>query len=117
VSTTGRPSAEPLHDLERPRIEPIGEWVVDEPERHLDECRLVRIRRPEPLEGAEVVGVRELLAQLLEDLPMVPLELVTEVRGEVRAKVLDDTVVVEQRFVHAAEEHSSAGFGHARRRA
>jgi hypothetical protein len=77
----------------------------------------VRIRRPEPLEGAEVVGVPELLAQLLEDLPVVLLELVTEVRDEVRAKILDDAVVVEERVVHVEEEHGSPGFGHVRRRA
>src|SRR5690606_4576233 len=52
------------------------------------------------LQGAEIIGVAALGAQLLEDLPIAPLSLPADLGDEVRAKVGGDRVVVEERVVN-----------------
>jgi len=72
---------------------------VDEEARDLEQARLARIGEAEALERAEVVGVPELRAQLLEELPVALLALLAEGLGEMRAEVAGNSVVVEQRVV------------------
>jgi len=72
---------------------------VDEEARDLEQARLARVGEAEALERAEVVGVPELRAQLLEELPVALLALLAEGLGEMRAEVAGNSVVVEQRVV------------------
>src|SRR5207245_5199619 len=55
---------------ERARKEPLPEWVVDQEERHAQQQRIVEVLQAIALRGAEIVGVSELGAQLLEDRPV-----------------------------------------------
>ena len=59
----------------------------------------MRERDPEALQRAEVVGVSERVTEALELVPVVLLALFPELCAQVLPKVLDDTVVVEQRVV------------------
>jgi hypothetical protein len=72
---------------------------VDEEARDLEQARLARVGEAEALERAQVVGVSELRAQLLEELPVALLALLAEGLGEMRAEVAGNSVVVEQRVV------------------
>jgi hypothetical protein len=72
---------------------------VHEETRYLEQARLARVGEAEALERAEVVGVPELRAQLLEELPVALLALLAEGLGEMRAEVAGNSVVVEQRVV------------------
>ena len=55
--------------VQRPGVKPVGERIVDQPARHQQETRIVQVLDPITLERAEIVGIAELAAQLLEDLP------------------------------------------------
>jgi hypothetical protein len=66
--------------------------------------RLVRIREAKPLQGAEVVRVSELGAELLKEFPILMLALLPEVLCQVLAQVLCDTIVVEERVVDVEQE-------------
>jgi hypothetical protein len=72
---------------------------VHEEARYLEQARLAWVGEAEALERAEVVGVPELRAQLLEELPVALLALLAEGLGEMRAEVAGNSVVVEQRVV------------------
>jgi hypothetical protein len=72
---------------------------VDEEARNLEQTRVARVGEPEALKRAQVVGVAELLAQLLEELPVALLAPLAERLGQVRTQVGGDRVVVEQRVV------------------
>jgi hypothetical protein len=85
--------------VECARVDAVGERIVDEEARDLEQARLARIGEAEALERAEVVGVPELRAQLLEELPVALLALLAEGLGEMRAEVAGNSVVVEQRVV------------------
>src|SRR3954468_9751087 len=64
----GRPlSSEALDGVERARVEAVREWVVDEVGRDHQEPRVVSDLGAVVLQGAEVIGVAELGAQLFED--------------------------------------------------
>ena len=56
------------------------------------------------LQRAEVVGVAELGAQLLEELPVVGAAVLADLGVEMRAQIGGDAVVVEQRVVDVEEE-------------
>jgi hypothetical protein len=92
------------HRVERARVEAVGEGVVDEEARDLEQPRLARVREAKALERSQVVGVAELRAQLFEELPVALLALLAERGREVRAKVGRDRVVVEQRVVDVEEK-------------
>jgi hypothetical protein len=85
--------------VECARVDAVGERIVDEEARDLEQARLARVGEAEALERAEVVGVPELRAQLLEELPVALLALLAEGLGEMRAEVAGNSVVVEQRVV------------------
>jgi hypothetical protein len=54
------PGAEPLDQQQRPRQEAVGERVVQQEERDLQELRVARVLGPVALQGAEVVRVPDL---------------------------------------------------------
>ena len=102
------PAAEVLDHVERVREEAVGERVVEEERRHREQVRVARVLDPVALQRAEVVGVAELLAQLLEDLPVALLPLVADLALEVAPHVGDDVVVVDQRVVDVEERDDTA---------
>src|SRR5205823_198511 len=59
-----------LNRVERAGEHAIRERVVQQEERGLEQPRVARVLDAVPLQRAEVVGVAELSAQLLEDLPV-----------------------------------------------
>ena len=64
------PLAEALYRVERPGIEPIGERIVDQPTRHLEDPRIVHILGTIAFERAKIVGVTEFPPQFLENRPV-----------------------------------------------
>src|SRR5262249_42637125 len=103
------PGPRVLDGVQRAWEEPVGERVAQQEGGDGEQVRPVRILDAEPLQGAEVVGVPQLLAQLLEQLPVPLLLLVAYGAPEVAAHVDDDAVVVEQRVVDVEErDHRGA---------
>ena len=100
--------AEARDDVERARIEPLGERIVDEEARHRQQPVRGRAARLDvgavALQRAEVVGVAELAAQRLELDPVAIGARDAELAHEVLAQVGDDAVVVEQRVVDVEQE-------------
>ena len=85
--------------LERARVDAFLERIVHEEARDLEQARVTRVGEAKALERAQVVGVAELHAQLLEELPVAFLAFLAEGRGEVLAQVGGHRVVVEQGVV------------------
>ena len=56
--------------VERFGIQAIGKRIVDQVRRQVQHVRIARVLVAIALQGAEVVGVAQLVAQLLEDLPV-----------------------------------------------
>ena len=102
-------------DVERPRVQPVHEGIVQQEDRHAEHLRIARMLDAVALERAEVVGVAELGPELLEDVPVALLAVVAEHVGHVPPEVALDRVVVEQRVVHVEQDHpqraSSGGHG------
>ena len=100
--TVGPSLPEFFEHLERIRIEPVGERIVDQELRH----RKQPVRRlavlfevgAVALQRAEIVGIAEFLPELLEMRP-VKLAGLAELAGQVLAQIVGDAVVVEQRVV------------------
>ena len=71
---------------------------------HGEHAQVARPGVAVPLQGAEVVGVAELVPELLEQLPVVAAAVLADLGVEVRAQVGGDAVVVEQRVVDVEQE-------------
>ena len=106
----GRPRAGGVGDgLHRTGVEAIGEGVLEEEFRELEELRIAQVLEPVALQRAQVVGVAELGPELFEDRPVALrrgragqlVEVVVELR-------LDD-VVVEERVVDVEQHHGHGG--------
>ncbi len=91
--------------VERAGIEPVGKRIAHQEPRHLEHARIARVLDAVALERAEIVGVPELAAQLLEELPVAVRALLADLGGQMGAKVSGDPVVVEQRVVDIEEGH------------
>src|SRR5215470_11738398 len=96
-------SADVLERIERAREEPVRERIIDEVGRDRKQVRLARMLHAVALESAEVVGISELSAELLEYLPVLLLPPLTDFPGEVKFQVRSDPVVVDQRVVDVEE--------------
>ena len=90
--------------VERAGEEPVRERVRDEEVRDGEHAQVARPRVAIPLQRAEVVGVAELVAELLEELPVLAAAVLADLGVEMRAQVGGDAVVVEQRVVDVEEE-------------
>ena len=97
--TTGPRAAAARRSLERARIHPRRERILQEEARDAEELRVARVFDAVALERAEVVGVPLLAEQLFENLPVAPLAFGAEHLDELAAEIRDDRVVVEQRVV------------------
>ncbi|NNG47860.1 MAG: hypothetical protein HKM86_12225 [Deltaproteobacteria bacterium] len=67
-----------------------------------------RVFDPVALEGAQVVGVAQLHAELLEDCPVPLLALVADLLCEVTLEIAGYPVIVQQRIVHIEKKHHCA---------
>src|SRR4030095_7306633 len=100
----GAPGAEPLQDVERSRVEAIGEGIVDEERRHRGEVDVPRVLAPVVLQRPEIVAIAELHEQRLEDRPVPVAGYGTEFPLEMALEVVLHPIVVEERVVHVDEE-------------
>src|SRR5271166_6311379 len=91
--------------IERARVEPIRERVVDHEGRDFEEMAVVRIFNAVTLQCAEIVRIAELDPQLLEDGPVALLALFADLAREMMPEVVGDAIVVKQRIVHVEEKH------------
>src|SRR5882724_9552808 len=105
------PRAEPFQDVERSRIEAIGERVVDQVRRHRHEVQVLRVLGPVALERAEVVAIAELDEERLENRPVPLTTRGAELPLEMALEVVLNPVVVQQRVVHVDQEDDGGG-GH-----
>src|SRR5205823_12257711 len=93
-----------LNRVERAGEHAIRERVVQQEERGLEQPRVARVLDAVPLQRAEVVGVAELSAQLLEDLPVALGPRLAERLDQMTFQIREDGVVVEQRVVDVQQE-------------
>ncbi len=84
-------------------IEPLRKRIVDEKRRHQQQARIVVAaalgRETIALQRAEIVCVAKLIAQLLEDCPVLVPAGGAELALQVVSEVVLHAVVVEQRVV------------------
>ena len=72
--------------------------------RHGEHAQVARAGVAIALQRAEVVGVAELVPELLEQLPVPAAAVLADLRIEMRAQIGGDAIVVEQRVVDVEEE-------------
>ena len=93
-----------LDDLERVRVEALGERIVDKPVGGGQEGRIMKALNPQALERAEVVGIAELRAQRLEDCPITLAGAIAVSAGQLLPQVVLNPVVVEQCVVDVEQK-------------
>src|SRR5881275_1365795 len=89
---------------QRARVEPVRKRVVHQEERHPQQLRIVEVLEAIALQRAQVVGVSELRAQLLENRPVAVAAGAAELALQMSAEIGLHGVVVEQRIVHVEQE-------------
>ena len=65
-------------DVERARVQAGCEWIFKKEQRDAEEFGLARPLETVALQRAQVIGVPEFLAKLLEDLPVAAFALIAE---------------------------------------
>ena len=95
--------------VQRAGIDPAREGIVQEEQRDLQDVHLARTLGAVTLQGAEIIRIAKLVAQLLEDLPVAPIAVRPERLDQMTPQVRDHRVVVEQRVVDVHQEHQVAG--------
>jgi Acetokinase family len=104
-----------LHVLDRVQsagIEPLDEWVVDQPARHAQHLRTMQVLRPVALQRAKVIGISELAPQLFKDFPVSVARHRAVGLLEVLAQMGLHAIVVDQRVVHVEQEDDVGRFAH-----
>ena len=101
------PRGEALDDVERGRIEAVGERVLQEERGQPEHVRIVRVLHAVALQRPQVVGVAELGAQRFEDRPVALLTLGAERARQVPLEIGGHPVVVEQGVVDVEQEHDT----------
>ena len=106
------------HRIERAAVQPVGERVIHQPVRYPQQPRVVQLLQPVALERAEIVGIAEFAAQLLENLPVPVARGRPMLDAQMNVEVGLHAIVVEQRVVDVEQERRGRGimFGHLRRR-
>src|SRR5207253_322771 len=105
---------EMLEHVERAREEPVREGIVHEERGDREEMGIPRVLDPVALQRAQVVGVAELGAEVLEDGPVACFGLGTDLAPEIAPQVRGDAVVVDERVVDVEEEDDGARRCHPR---
>src|SRR5207244_2264113 len=65
-----RPAAELLENVERSRVQPIGERVIHQIRGHRQQMDVLWVLHAIALQGAEIVAIAQIIEQLLEDRPI-----------------------------------------------
>src|ERR1700730_13757279 len=99
-----RPASEALENIERSRVEPIGEGVIHQIRRHRQQMDVLRVLDPIALQGAEIVPVAQIAEQLLEDRPIAVATRRSELAFEMALEIGLDAIVVEQGVVDIDKE-------------
>src|SRR5262245_29085163 len=73
--------------------------------------RLARMMQAIALQRAKIVGIAELEAQLLEELPVLVLPFFTDLLRQISLQVVGDAVVVDQRVVDVEEKDQALHVG------
>ena len=90
--------------VERTRIETIGERILQQKQRDLEQARIARLLEAVALQRAEIVGKPRVEEELLEDFPVPPLAFGPHRLAKLAAKIGDDHAVVEQCVVDVDEK-------------
>jgi len=93
-----------IDGIERAREEPVRKRIGDKEVRDREDAEVDRVRISVALQRAQIVGIPELLTQLLEELPVPATGLLPHIGVEMPTQVVCNAVVVEQRVVDI-EEH------------
>src|SRR5262249_15025105 len=97
-----------LDRVDRARIEPVCERVVHQEARYGQQRVITRMADARVLERAQVVGVAELRAELLEDLEVLLRAFRADLLHEVAPQVERHPIVVEQGVVDVEEDDDRA---------
>ena len=108
----GPPLPHVRHHVQCPRIEAIGEGIIDQPTRHSQHLRSMQILRPVTLQRAEVIGVAELAPQLFENLPIAIAGGGAVGLFEVFAQMRLHPIVVDERVVDVEQEDDVGRLAH-----
>ena len=90
---------------ERTRIKLLGEGIVHQKRGHQQQLRVVEILEPVALQGAEIVRIAELRAQLFENRPVAITLGTAELTFEMLAEILLHGIVIEQGIVHIEQKY------------
>lgn len=90
--------------VQRPRKHSICEGVVQQIERHCKQLTITKVLHPVTLQCAQVFGIAEVAAQLLEDLPVTPRLGGPDHGVKVPPEIRRHTVVVEEGIVDVEQE-------------
>src|ERR1700675_1341118 len=91
--------------------EPVREWIFHEKVRNREQVWIARILRAVALEGAEIVRIPQLRAQLFENRPISLLPRPTDFLLKVMLEVGCNPIIVEQRVVHIKQKNHTLGHG------
>src|ERR1700730_5228271 len=99
-----RPAAEPLKNVERSRVQPIGKRVIHQVRRHRQQMEVLGVLDPIALQGTEVIPVAQLGHQLFENCPIAVAARRSELALEMAFEIGLDAVVVEPSVVDIDKE-------------
>jgi hypothetical protein len=82
-----------------------GERIIDQIRRHEEQARILGRLHTVALQRAEIIGITELGAQLLENRKIALAAGHAELARQVRAQIRLHRIVVEERIVAIEQEH------------
>ena len=100
----GAPSTDMFDSFERFSTEPFGERIIEEETGELKQVEIVRIFEPVFLKRAEVIGIAEVLALLLENAPVGLRATRANLPFQKGMDIAGDAVVVEQGVIDVEKE-------------
>src|SRR5262249_42090332 len=106
------PAAKPFDDVERSRVQAVGEWVVHQVGGHCEQVDVRRMLDTVALQGAEVISISELREQLFKDRPIAVAAGGAEFAFEMALQIGLDPVVVQQCIVDIDQEDDRLGTCH-----
>ena len=94
-----------IHRVEGIRKEPVGKGILEQEMRDGEQVGIAGILCPVALQGAEIIGIAELGAELLEECPVSLLPLMADLFLQMVLKVSGDTVVIEQSVINIEKKN------------
>ena len=90
---------------QRTRIQALRERVIDQEERDQQQLRVVEVFQAVALQRPQIVGVTELIPQLLEDGPVALATRRAKLALQMLTQVVLDGIVIQEGIVHIEEKH------------